>query len=104
MSPGAPVGRSRASGSNGPPSTLDRYITAPNAQGTNSFCPYPCTSLFVFSPDAVRSINRKMRSPIASMLALPSITSPQLMSMSSSCLPHSAVLVESFYDGDGAHS
>jgi hypothetical protein len=36
------------------------------------------------------------------MLALPSTTSPQLMSMSSSCFSHSAVLVDSFSDGDGA--
>ena len=54
------------------------------------------------TPDAVRSIRRKMRSPISSMLAVPSITSPQLMSMSSSFLTHSAVLVESFNDGEGA--
>ena len=35
------------------------------------------------------------------MLAVPSITSPQLMSMSSSCLSHNAVFVPSLSDGDG---
>jgi hypothetical protein len=43
-----------------------------------------------------------MRSPISSIEALPSTTSPQLMSMSSSCLSQSAVLVESLSEGDGA--
>src|SRR3978361_188101 len=36
------------------------------------------------------------------MEAVPSITPPQLMSMSSSCLSHNAVFVASFSEGDGA--
>ena len=43
-----------------------RYITAPSDQGTNSFCPYPCSSLLVWRPEAVSSMRRKMRSPMAS--------------------------------------
>jgi hypothetical protein len=39
---------------------------------------------------------------MASIDAVPSITSPQLMSMSSSCFCHRAVFVLSFSDGDGA--
>src|SRR5205085_10419120 len=56
----------------------------------------------LFAPDAVSRIRRKNRSPICATVDVPSTISPQLMSMSSSWRSHSAVLVASFSDGDGA--
>ena len=79
-----------------------RHITAPTYHGTNSFWPYPCRSLLVRSPEQVASIRSNKRRPVSSTDALPSAMSPALRSMSSSCLIHSGVLVESFSDGEGA--
>src|SRR6185436_11032473 len=83
-------------------SAQSRHITAPTYHGTNSLCPYPCFSLLVFSPEQVASISSNRRSPTRSTDVLPSAISPALRSMSSSCLIHSGVLVESFSDGEGA--
>ena len=59
------------------------YITAPICQGTNSSSPKPSASLLVWAPEAVLRIVSKMRWPISATVASPSMTMPQLMSMSS---------------------
>ena len=78
------------------------YIVGPNCHGTNSLCPYPCSSLLLFFPDAVSRIIWKKRSPTSDTVVEPSTISPQLMSMSSSWRFHSALFVASYSDGDGA--
>src|SRR5690606_2131834 len=79
------------------------YITAPTTQGTNSSSPKPNSSLLVFLPDAVSRIAWKIRSPISCTDTSPSMTRPQLMSMSSARRRYMAVLVASFKDGTGLH-
>ena len=54
-------------------------------------------------PDAQSKICWKIFSPMAWMEDVPSTISPQLMSISSSCFFHRAVLVDSFREGEGAH-
>ena len=75
------------------------YITAPTCHGTNSFCPYPCSSLLLLALDAVASTNSKMRSSISATVLLTSMISTQLRSMLASYLRRSAELVDSLSEG-----
>src|SRR5512138_1552615 len=60
------------------------YIVAPSTHGANSALPKSKLSLLVGWPDAVFSINSKMRWPHCCTISSPSRMVPQLTSMSSS--------------------
>ena len=68
-------------------------------QAINSLCPYPCNSLFDLVPDAQSSIIWKILLPTSSMVYVPSMMPPQLMSMSSCCRFQSVVSVASLREG-----
>jgi hypothetical protein len=69
--------------------------------GTNSWSPRPSSSLLLASPDAMRRMCSKIAAPISRTVTVPSRTSPQLMSMSSSSARTSACCVASLIDGTG---
>ena len=73
----------------------------PICQGANSCLPKFKTSLFVFFPEAKEINSSKISFPISSMFFSPSITAPQLISMSSFILLYKFELVASLIDGVG---
>src|SRR6476469_6309454 len=75
------------------------YIVAPSTQGANSAPPKSKLSLLVGWPEAVFSINSKMRWPHCCTVSSPSRMVPQLTSMSSSMRLYMAELVASLIDG-----
>ena len=66
-------------------------------QGTNSFCPYPCSSLFEGRPTRTEHHLKQRHRPLNR--GRPSIISPQLRSISSSCRCQSAVFGRQFQRG-----
>ena len=104
FSPSSPQHSTR-SGLRGPIPGADdaasAHICAPIIQGTVSSFPRPSSSLLDISPDAILSMSSKISRPFDSSVAPPSITSPQLMSMSSFIRRNIFVLVANLIEGAG---
>jgi hypothetical protein len=77
------------------------HICAPIIHGTNSSSPIPSASLRLFSPEATRSIISNISVPFSEIVAVPSMISPQLTSMSSLIRLNIGVLVAILIEGAG---